>query len=45
MKLMYEDESGNVSKTTKELKLEVTEAEEDLAAAVPTEEETGAGFQ
>ena len=44
MKLMYEDESGNVSETTKELKLEVTEAEEDLAAAVPTEEETGTGF-
>ena len=44
MKLIYEDESGNVSETTKELKLEVTEAEKDLAAAVSTEEETGAGF-
>lgn len=44
MKLTYEDESGNISETTKELQLEVTAAEdEDISTAV-MEEETDGGF-
>lgn len=46
MTLSYEDESGNISKTTKDLTLEVTEKmdDESVAADVP-EEETQKAFR
>lgn len=44
MKLTYEDESGNVSETTKELQLEVTEAENSDISTSVMEEETSGGF-
>lgn len=44
MKLTYEDESGNVSETTKELQLEVTEAESSDISTAVMEEETSGGF-
>lgn len=44
MKLTYEDEAGNVSETTKELKLEVTDAEDVDDSPVMMEEEAESGF-
>lgn len=44
MKLTYEDESGNVSETTKELKLEVTAAEDGNISTETMEEAAGGGF-
>ena len=45
MTLSYEDESGNISKTTKDLTLEVTEKMDDEAVAADvTEEETQKSF-
>ena len=45
MTVSYEDESGNISKTTKDFQLEVLDAvEEEMPAEAMMPEETSSGF-